>query len=76
MGLKEEEIVEHFTGIGFLVDFFFLLHEQPWNRMGNLRGWGGPLTEEVRYNEFLLNKKVYCSILILIRLLKENQLQV
>ena len=40
--------------------------------MGNLRGWGGPLTEEVRYNEFLLNKKVYYSILILIRLLKEN----
>lgn len=27
MGLNEEEIVEHFTGIGFLVDFFFLLHE-------------------------------------------------
>ena len=48
MGLSEEEIVEHFTGIGFL----------PWNRMGNLRGWGGPLTEEVRYNEFLLNKKI------------------
>ena len=26
--------------------------------MGNIRGWGGPLTEEVRYNEFLLNKQV------------------
>ena len=40
--------------------------------MGNLRGWGGPLTEEVRYNEFLLNKKVYCIFCVLIRLLKEN----
>lgn len=58
MGLSEEEIVEHFTGIGFLVRIPLPYHQQPWNRMGNLRGWGGPLTEEVRYNEFLLNKKV------------------
>lgn len=26
--------------------------------MGNIHGWGGPLTKEVRYNEFLLNKRI------------------
>ena len=26
--------------------------------MGNIHSWGGPLTKEVRYNEFLLNKKI------------------
>lgn len=26
--------------------------------MGNLHKWAGPLTKEIRYNEFLLNKKV------------------
>ena len=35
--------------------------------MGNLRGWGGPLTEQVRYNEFLLNKKVVIDSDIFIR---------
>jgi len=32
-GLTEEEVDEHFAGPAFL----------PWGRMGNLRGWGGPL---------------------------------
>lgn len=26
--------------------------------MGNIHGWGGPLTKQVRYNEFLLNKRI------------------
>lgn len=26
--------------------------------MGNIHGWGGPLTKEVRYNELLLNKRI------------------
>ena len=30
--------------------------------MGNIRGWGGPLTKEVRYSEFLLNKKVHSIV--------------
>lgn len=37
--------------------------------MGNLRGWGGPLTEQVRYSEFLLNKKVMVDDCIFTRLL-------
>ncbi|XP_043464932.1 alpha-N-acetylglucosaminidase [Leptopilina heterotoma] len=34
MNLTLEEINEHFGGPAFL----------PWSRMGNIRGWGGPLT--------------------------------
>ncbi|XP_059061052.1 alpha-N-acetylglucosaminidase [Achroia grisella] len=33
IGMTQEEINEHFTGPAFL----------SWQRMGNLRGWGGPL---------------------------------
>lgn len=61
MGLTEEELLEHWTGIAFLVTDYTKEEKpniQPWNRMGNIHAWGGPLTEEIRYNEFLLNKKV------------------
>ena len=33
MSFTKEEVGEHFAGPAFL----------PWGRMGNLRGWGGPL---------------------------------
>ena len=42
--------------------------------MGNIRGWGGPLTEEVRRSEFLLNKKVY-SIQVDKRQIVERELE-
>lgn len=58
MGLSEEEIIDHFTGIAFLVVIRINSNWQPWNRMGNIHAWGGPLTKTVRYNEFLLNKRV------------------
>ncbi|XP_031787626.1 alpha-N-acetylglucosaminidase isoform X1 [Nasonia vitripennis] len=35
MQLKKEEIDQHFSGPAFL----------PWSRMGNFRGWGGPLSQ-------------------------------
>ncbi|XP_063537881.1 alpha-N-acetylglucosaminidase [Cydia strobilella] len=35
LGLTDEEINDHFTGPAFLA----------WNRMGNVRGWAGPLTK-------------------------------
>ncbi|XP_066952464.1 LOW QUALITY PROTEIN: alpha-N-acetylglucosaminidase-like [Macrobrachium rosenbergii] len=35
MGIKQEELDEHFAGPAFLA----------WGRMGNIRGWGGPLPE-------------------------------
>ena len=33
LGVSEADLASHFTGPAFL----------PWGRMGNLRGWGGPL---------------------------------
>ncbi|XP_058791535.1 alpha-N-acetylglucosaminidase [Phymastichus coffea] len=35
LGLSKMEIDQHFAGPAFL----------PWSRMGNIRGWGGPLSE-------------------------------
>ncbi|KAL7016559.1 hypothetical protein ACKWTF_010062 [Chironomus riparius] len=34
-GMTNDEIGQHFAGVGFFA----------WQRMGNIRGWGGPLSE-------------------------------
>ena len=31
---------------------------QPWNRMGNIKGWGGPITLSYLWKDLQLNKKV------------------
>lgn len=41
LGLNETDIQEHFTGPAFFA----------WNRMGNLRGWGGPISFPDSYIE-------------------------
>lgn len=51
MGLKEEDIRAFFTGPAHL----------PWNRMGNLNGWDGPLTngwqkEQIKLQHKILNR--------------------
>ncbi|KAL1130693.1 hypothetical protein AAG570_011934, partial [Ranatra chinensis] len=48
LGLTQQEISEYFTGPAFL----------PWNRMGNLRGWSGPLTDSWHNNQYSLQKKI------------------
>ncbi|KAG4077999.1 hypothetical protein HA402_002050 [Bradysia odoriphaga] len=47
-GLTSHEIAEHFAGPAFLA----------WQRMGNIRGWGGPLTKSFKVNSFLLQKQI------------------
>ncbi|XP_018324295.1 alpha-N-acetylglucosaminidase isoform X2 [Agrilus planipennis] len=44
IGMTQQEIDEHFTGPAFLA----------WNRMGNLRKWGGPLSEFWHNRSFTL----------------------
>lgn len=48
LGLSEQGILNHFTGAVF----------QPWNRMGNIKGWGGPITLSYLWKDLQLNKKV------------------
>lgn len=48
LGLSHEGIMNYFTSP----------HFQPWNRMGNIKGWGGPITLTYLWNDLQLNKKV------------------
>lgn len=48
LGLTKAEIDEHFAGPAFLA----------WQRMGNIRGWGGPLTESYKAKSLLLQKRI------------------
>lgn len=48
MGLTQDEIDEHFAGPAFMA----------WQRMGNLRGWGGPLTDAFKNYSSALQKQV------------------
>ncbi|KAH8297970.1 hypothetical protein KR018_003236 [Drosophila ironensis] len=48
MGLSREEIDEHFAGPAF----------QAWQRMGNIRGWAGPLKPEWRNFQLLLQQQI------------------
>ncbi|XP_065206466.1 alpha-N-acetylglucosaminidase [Planococcus citri] len=48
MNMTQNEINEHFSGSWFLA----------WNRMGNLRGWGGNLTKKWHENSLDLQRKI------------------
>lgn len=48
LNLTEAEIQEHFTGPAFLA----------WGRMGNIRGWGGPLSKSWHQKCVNLQKKI------------------
>lgn len=48
LGLTTEEIGMHFTGPAFL----------SWNRMGNMRGWGGPLSQTWHKRSVNLQKRI------------------
>eukprot|EP00118_Oscarella_pearsei_P005009 m.22289 g.22289 ORF g.22289 m.22289 type:complete len:807 (+) comp28318_c0_seq2:22-2442(+) len=48
MGLNESELDEYFSGAAFLA----------WNRMGNMRGWGGPLSANWRQKQYELQKMI------------------
>lgn len=51
-GIHREEIDDHFVGPAFLA----------WQRMGNLRGWGGPLTSNFTTDAALLQSRVIQSL--------------
>lgn len=46
--LTDDEINEHFSGPAFL----------SWQRMGNIRGWGGPLSENWHSRSLILQKQI------------------
>ncbi|XP_014294614.1 alpha-N-acetylglucosaminidase isoform X2 [Halyomorpha halys] len=48
LGLTDKEIGEHFAGPAFL----------SWNRMGNLRGWGGSLSKSWHERSVNLQKRI------------------
>ncbi|KAK4887646.1 hypothetical protein RN001_003917 [Aquatica leii] len=48
LNLTDEEINEHFTGPAFLA----------WGRMGNIRGWGGPLPEHWHLRTLALQHRI------------------
>lgn len=48
VNMTETEINGHFAGAAFLA----------WNRMGNIRGWGGPLTESWNEESVELQRKI------------------
>lgn len=52
IGLTQEEIDDHFAGPAFLA----------WQRMGNIRGWAGPLTQTFKSNSLVLMKRIIKSI--------------
>nr|XP_014100411.2 alpha-N-acetylglucosaminidase [Bactrocera oleae] len=48
MGLTKDEIDEHFAGAAF----------QAWQRMGNIRGWGGPIPHSYRRMQKVLQQRI------------------
>lgn len=48
VGMTREEIDEHLSGVGF----------QAWQRMGNIRGWGGPLSKSSIERHSELQKQI------------------
>ncbi|KAI5701901.1 hypothetical protein M8J75_014504 [Diaphorina citri] len=48
LGLSDADIDDHFAGPAFLA----------WNRMGNLRGWGGPLSKSWHARQVFLQRKI------------------
>uniref|UniRef100_A0A8D8ZZE1 Alpha-N-acetylglucosaminidase n=3 Tax=Cacopsylla melanoneura TaxID=428564 RepID=A0A8D8ZZE1_9HEMI len=48
LGLSQREIADYFSGPAFLA----------WNRMGNVRGWGGPLSVAWHSGQSLLQRRI------------------
>ncbi|XP_054744122.1 alpha-N-acetylglucosaminidase [Anastrepha obliqua] len=48
MGLTKNEIDDHFAGPAF----------QAWQRMGNIRGWGGPIPQSYRRMQKVLQQRI------------------
>lgn len=48
LGLTQDEIDDHFAGPAFMA----------WQRMGNMRGWGGPLTQAFKLSSSALQSQV------------------
>ncbi|XP_037959738.1 alpha-N-acetylglucosaminidase [Teleopsis dalmanni] len=48
LGLSDLDIQKHFAGPAF----------QAWQRMGNIRGWGGPLSSTYQNMQLLLQQKI------------------
>lgn len=48
LGLSNDEIDDHFTGPGFFA----------WQRMGNIRGWGGPITKNFKKKSTKLQRQI------------------
>ncbi|XP_015593025.1 alpha-N-acetylglucosaminidase [Cephus cinctus] len=48
LNMTQEEIDEHFGGVAFL----------PWARMGNIRGWGGPLSSSWHKHTVILQHQI------------------
>jgi len=48
LGLSQKDLDAHFAGPAFL----------PWGRMGNLRGWGGPLTASWHKHQLQLQHQI------------------
>ena len=48
MGMTEQELDAHFAGAAFLA----------WGRMGNIRGWGGPLDADWREQQMQLQLQI------------------
>ncbi|XP_017060609.2 alpha-N-acetylglucosaminidase [Drosophila ficusphila] len=51
MGLSRQEIDEHLAGPAF----------QAWQRMGNIRGWAGPMTPQWRRQQLLLQQEILAA---------------
>lgn len=52
LGLTRSEIDDHFAGPAFFA----------WQRMGNIRGWGGPLTNQFKRWSSTLQKQIIASL--------------
>lgn len=52
LGLTKDEIDDHLAGPGFFA----------WQRMGNIRGWGGPLTADFKLSSSALQKKMIAAL--------------
>lgn len=52
LGMTRDEIDDHLAGPGFFA----------WQRMGNIRGWGGPLPKQFKLFSSLLQKQVVAEL--------------
>ena len=63
LGFSQKDLDEHFGGPAFLA----------WSRMGNIRGWGGPLPQMWITNQLILQHRILKVIYIAICFCKPFQ---